>query len=44
MSSATLYRWSGFVLLAGSIIGLLGTILRHRALPQPRSDSSASIE
>lgn len=27
MSSATLYRWSGFVLLAGSIIGLLGTIL-----------------
>ena len=27
MSSTTLYRWSGFVLLAGSIIGLLGTIL-----------------
>jgi hypothetical protein len=27
MSSATLYRWSGFALLVGSIIGLLGTIL-----------------
>ena len=27
MSSATLYRWSGIALLAGSIIGLLGTIL-----------------
>lgn len=33
MSSATLYRWSGFVLLAGSIIGLLGTILNTVLYP-----------
>jgi hypothetical protein len=27
MSSTTLYRWSGFVLLIGSLIGIAGTIL-----------------
>ena len=27
MSSQTLYRWSGFALIVGSLIGILGTIL-----------------
>jgi hypothetical protein len=27
MSSATLYRWSGIVLLAGSVLGVIGSIL-----------------
>jgi hypothetical protein len=33
MSSATLYRWSGIVLLIGSLIGVIGTILDTIAFP-----------
>jgi len=27
MSSATLYRWSGIVLLVGGLLGVIGSIL-----------------
>lgn len=33
MSSATLYRWSGIVLLVGGLIGIIGTILDSIVFP-----------
>lgn len=50
MSSATLYRWSGFVLLIGSIVGILGTILdtvfnsSHNLTPQQVLSTTFTID
>jgi hypothetical protein len=50
MSSASLYRWSGFVLLIGSIIGILGTILdtvfnsSHDLTPQQVLSTTFTID
>ena len=50
MSSATLYRWSGIVLLVGGLIGIIGTILdvvvfpNHNLTPQQVLGTAFTID